>query len=183
MPGERSLYRKIQIVLDSLKRESVASVEEIVEAVYVRHEPGFAYYWRDSETDRILHDYSRRSIHATVVLCVHLRFAEAESGTVRITKLGIRATDDRRYPVLLGQQAKSLLEESGIDLESILAAIRQVIGGDQPKPPAATEIWGQLDNESANIDFEDFRRLLGLLGQCQLIIMTQRRIFLPYAAD
>lgn len=179
MPGERTLYRKIQVILDYVKEGKHEDQEALLEYIYSRSPTNFIYYWRDKTTDRVEHDYSKRSITSVIQLCGDLQLISKKD--LSLTKTGIAASDPRRFPTIIGRQTTHLLEKKNIPLISIRQAINETLGGGDPKPPTAVEIWARLDGAADNVDFQQFRQLINLLGQSNVLLMSQKRIYLPRA--
>lgn len=175
MPGERSLYRKIHVTLEYAKERKHKSVDSLGEFIYRRSPTNFLYYWRDRETDDIKHDYSRGSINDTIMLCIDLGLMSRDGG---LTQLGVTAVDPRRFPTVVGNRVSRLLAENGVDLDTIKVAIVTILRGPVPNPPTAEEIWAQIE-EPEEFDFLTFKRLMNLLGECHVLLRTQKRIYLP----
>jgi hypothetical protein len=181
MAGERTLYRKVQVLLDYAKevkhRDRASLMKHIVD-----HRPtNFVYYWRDRVTDEIRSGYSTTAIDHTIHICEELKLLGGEGLT--LTRRGVGAADPRRFPTIVGKSACEFLEVKGFRLEAILDAIKKIIRSSEPKPPTANEIWAQLGEPQESIDHQEFRQMVSLLGQCQILSVTQNRIFLPWPAQ
>src|SRR5688572_8611360 len=120
MPGERSLYRKIQVTLEYAEEGKHKSVETLEDHIYRRSPTNFVYYWRD-DTDTIRHEYSRNSIQETIKTCVALGIIKASDGG--LTTLGVSASDPRRFPTIVGNRVSKLLSEKGVGVDVIKKAI------------------------------------------------------------
>lgn len=175
MPGERSLYRKIQVTLEYAQHSKHNSPEALAVHVYERSPTNFAYYWR-GEDDKIRHDYSKSSISSTVALCVDLGLISGQTG--RLTQIGVSAIDPRRFPQILGNRVAKFLGKQGFDLSSIADAITKLLHSNEPSPPSSGAIWLEF-GEQNTMSQAEFKRLLNLLGECKLIWMSQKRIYLP----
>lgn len=179
MPGERSLYRRIQVVLEYANEREHQSLEDFLDYLYRRSPTNFVYYWRDKETDTIRHDYSRNSMKSTVDLCIDLGLILRRNANP--TPIGKNAADPRRFPIIMGKQVAKLMSHYEIGIESIIDAIKVIARDSSPKPTTADEIWDKVNSEA--IDFVTFKRLMNLLGSCRVISMSQKRIYLPFYAD
>jgi len=176
MPGERSLYRKIQVTIEYAEEGQPKNVETLVEYMYRRSPTNFAYYWRD-KNDAIKHDYSKNSINDIITLCIELGLITKNG---QLTNIGISATDPRRFPIILGKRTARLLGEKGISIEKIVTAINRTLSSAVPRPSTVDEIWSHV-GETDKIDFLTFKRLMNLLGECRVLFMTQKRIYLPFS--
>ncbi|HST52242.1 MAG TPA: hypothetical protein VLJ61_09565 [Pyrinomonadaceae bacterium] len=174
MPGERTLYRKIQVTLEYANEGKHTSVEALEEYMYQRSPTNFVYYWRD-EKDKVRQDYSRNSIRDTVQLCVELGLVNDGE----LTQLGLNAVDPRRFPIIVGKQVTKFLTRKDMGIDSVQEAIGKIIKLSTPKPPTADEIWSHLKRNGSEIDLQTFKRLINLLGECKVLWMSQKRIYLP----
>jgi hypothetical protein len=186
MPGERTLYRRIQVVLEYAKEGRHPSTATFVDYIAKRQPTNFIYYWRDKQTDRIRHDYSRKSILVAIEIATNLGllWKKPDYGTadqVGLTKAGTSACDPLRFPAILGRQVLKYLSACGITLELVTRIIDRLLRSDPPNPPTSEAIWRALREQavSLTIDDETFRRLLNLLGECKVVVAFQKRIFLP----
>ena len=178
MYGEKSLYRKVQVVLEYAKEGKHTNKDSLLAFVERSKPTNFLTSWRNRETDIIEHRYSVNSIERAIRICVDLKLLEDE--TMALTSHGRSATDPRRFPTIVGNSAKEYLEASGISFASILNSINATLHSDKPHPPTSEEIWEHLGQPEGIINREDFQRLLTLLGQCQILSISQKRIFLPW---
>jgi len=183
MAGERTLYRKLQVILDYAKEGKHSDIGTLV-AYVLKHKPtNFIYYYRDRSTDEVKRGYSESSVERTIEVLTDLMLLSP--GDLSLTKRGVAATDPGRFPGIVGKGVTRFLEGRGIPLESILETIKVILRAESPRPPTATEIWEKLglpeDSEESedSIDAKAFRQMMSLLGQCEVIYMTQRRIYLP----
>jgi hypothetical protein len=177
MPGERTLYRKIQVVLGYAKDGRHEDKETLVKYI-TNHKPtNFIYYYRDGNSEEVAHGYSQKSIEDSIDVCYDLKLFSGH--TVDLTKTGISACDSRRFPSVVGRRTVEFLESRKIPLSAIDNAIKKILLSNNPEPPTARAIWSQLYESVDNVDFQLFARLLNLLGQSQQLLMTQRRIYLP----
>src|SRR5262245_19548036 len=114
MAGERSIYRKLQVVLEYAKCGKYDSLPQLAKQVERRAPTNFAYYYRDRKTDKVLKETSARSIDAAVSLAVELGLLSPETGLP--SKTGGAATDPRRFPQILASRTEALLEKKGAPL-------------------------------------------------------------------
>lgn len=177
MPGERTLYRKIQIILDYAKDRRHKDKRTLIDYIVGRKPTNFIYYYRDRTTDEIIYGYSEKSIERTMEICRDLKLLSGEG--LFLTKTGVTASDPRRFMTIIGRKTSELLESKGISLNSILRAIRRIIRSSNPEPPTVRTIWHELNEPEESIDFLTFAQLLNLLGQSGYLVMSQKRIYFP----
>ncbi len=177
MPGERTLYRKIQVVLDYAKDGRHNDKDTLVKYIIRRQPTNFIYYYRDIKTDTIVHGYSEGSIERTIEICHELKLVSGDK--IALTRTGVSASDPTRFSAIIGKKAIELLENKGISLYVICSAIKNILSSENPAPPTAKAIWDQIDTSQDVIDFQTFAQMLNLLGESSHLLMTQRRIYLP----
>lgn len=177
MPGERTLYRKIQVVLNYAKEGKHTDKTTLIDYIIGRKPTNFIYYYRDKSTDEIIYGYSEKSLERTIQICHDLKLLSGEA--LALTRTGVSASDPRRFMTIIGRRTSEFLESKGISLNSIGRAIKKILQASNPQPPTAEAIWKQLEEEQEILEFSTFARFLNLLGQSQRLLMTQRRIYLP----
>lgn len=177
MIGERTVYRKIQVILDYAKDGRHNDKDSLVSYIVNQKPTNFIYYYRNVTTDEIEHGYSVKSIVHTIQLCIDLKLLSAKALT--LTKIGVSASDPRRFPSIVGKKTSEFLEDNGVPLSSITNAIRKILRSSNPNPPTGKEIWDRLQLPDEGIKYRLFRQLICLLGQCKVLMMSQKRIYLP----
>jgi len=177
MPGERTLYRKIQVVLDYTKDGRHNDKDTLMKYIIGRQPTNFIYYYRDKTTKDIVHDYSERSIEHTIEICRELKLISGDE--LVLTRVGVSASDPSRFSAIIGKRASELLESKGIPVSTISRAIKSILLSNSPAPPTAEAIWNQLDRPEKVTTFQTFAQLLNLLGESRHLLMTQKRIYLP----
>lgn len=181
MYGEKTLYRKVQVILEYAQEGKHTDKKSLSEYVESNKPTNFLSSWRNKETDIIEHRYSTNSIERAMKICMDLKLLQGEA--MVLTPRGRSAIDPRRFPTIVGSSAREFLEASGISFNSILNSISAILHSDKPHPPTSEEIWEHLGQPEGTIDREEFQWLLTLLGQCQILSMSQKRIFLPWSGD
>jgi hypothetical protein len=173
-PGERSLFRKMQVVLERVRPGRCASEEEIVEAILEDSPSCFRYERTDSSTGRRRRLPSRESIRRAVQMCGEL--ALVDLGTGRLTRTGMTAASRGRFAAVVGQQVVARLAELEIPVQHIERAITKLLGARSPVLSTAPDIFLAL---GAPIPEHQFRTYLTLLGQCGVLRASQRKAYLP----
>lgn len=180
MYGERGIYRKMQVILEYAKEDKHTDERSLGEYIEKRKPTNFFTSWRNKKTDTIEHRYSRNSIERAIKICKDLKLLEGEA--MVLSSRGRSAIDPRHFQTIVGSSTREYLETSGISLNSILDSISTILHSKKPCAPTSEEIWDTLGESKEKISLEEFRRLLTLLGQCQIVSMSQRRIFLPWSS-
>lgn len=181
MFGEKTLYRKIQVILDYAKEDKHSNKDSLIEYILGNRPTNFLYSWRDRNTDKIEHLYSRSSIENAIQVCIYLKLLHSE--TAVLTPRGRSATDPRRFHTIIGSSAKEYLEAAGLSMDILLNAIDKILHSAKPYPPTSDEIWESLVESEVKIRKEEFHWFITLLGQCQILSMSQKRIFLPWSGQ
>jgi hypothetical protein len=180
MYGEKSIYQKMQVILEYAKEDKHTDERSLGEYIEKRKPTNFLTSWRNKKTDTIEHRYSRNSIERAMKICKDLKLLEGEA--MVLSSRGRSAIDPRRFQTIVGSSTREYLETSGISLNSILNSISTILHSKKPCAPTSEEIWENLGESKEKISLEEFRRLMTLLGQCQIVSMSQRRIFLPWSS-
>ena len=175
MPGERTAYRKLQVLLDYAKTGKHGNTKQLAEHVGRRAPTNFAYYYRDRETDEVVKETSIRSIDATISLAAELGLLSPETGS--LSKIGVAATDPRRFPQIVANRTSALLKKRGIPRDSIKNAIRDLLHSNPPQLPTVDAVWSCFPG--AELDLTKFARLLRILADAGTIGASQKRIYLP----
>ena len=179
MTGERTLYRKVQVVLDYAKEGKHRDRATLIEYIVSRQPTNFVFYWRHRASDEVRHGYSEASIRRAIQACLDLHLLHGTE--LALTKRGLSATDPRRFTTIIGSSVSQFLESAGIPVTSIVVAISKILRSSKPRPPTAREIWDQLGAPEEAIDPDEFLQMITLLGQSQVLLMTQKRIYLPWS--
>jgi hypothetical protein len=169
------------VILEYAKEGKHQDKKSLIEYIESNKPTNFLSSWRNRETDIIEHRYSTNSIERAIKICVDLKLLQGES--MVLTPHGRSATDPRRFPTIVGGSVRELLESLGIPFNLILNSIRSILHSDQPRPSTSEEIWNQLGRPAETINEEEFQSLLALLGQCHILSVTQKRMFLPWYED
>ena len=169
--NERTIHRKLQVILDTARRGKFESLVELRAALEA--EPPVSFMYRKSK-DRKLH-CSERSIARSIRVAVTLGLLDPDSA--KLTDAGIRATDPQKFDRVIGRQAVDFLERTGASFPKIASAInKRLLHADPPMPPTAINIWSALDEP---IPYPSFAMYLRLIGYCGILATSQRKIFLP----
>ncbi|MBU4319655.1 MAG: hypothetical protein KJ739_00990 [Nitrospinae bacterium] len=174
MIGERSIYRKVQVVLDSAKSGKTKSLQELEENIVSLSPINFSYTIMDKKRGKRVPHCSTDSVHKIVSLCIDLELVN-EKG--KLTDIGINLLDQDKFEKVLSKQVLIFLKNTGITLEKMSETIKaDMLQSDPVILPTSEAIWNALDQP---VPLERFSVLLTLLGQCNTITTSRRKLFLP----
>lgn len=172
MASEKSLYRKIQLVLEVAQSMRTSTLSELYEGIEAGELPNFLTYQYDEDTDDFSWRQSAKVIRRTVRLCCRLELLRADG---RLTPVGRQALRKTRYDKILGQQARMVLERGEVVLSDLNGIILDSLQSDPPVMPTATRLWEVIEPD---IGKADFSRLLTLLSNCGSAKSSQKKIYL-----
>ncbi len=175
MPSERSLYRKIQEVLETSKAVHVESIEDLRDKLLKRRDKMFKTLQYNPEKDLMSLLPSSRVIKSTVRMCYLLGLI---SQTGELTEVGRQALQRKRYDKIIENQARKFLIEQNMDLDQMNQVITESL---QAKPvvlPTSTVLWQATGGK---ISKGLFTKLLTLMCHVGGADSSQRKIFLHIA--
>jgi hypothetical protein len=174
MASERSLYRKIQIVLDVTKSVSATNISELREHISSQELPTFISEQYDEEQDRFVPRVSKRVVRKTLGTCRLLGLIGDDG---RLTPLGREASRRSRFDRVISEQVRELLSSRGVSFKSLNELIRKHLHTSPPQLPTADDLWKSINADVSN---GIFTRMLTLLVHCGIAESAQRRIYLHF---
>lgn len=175
MPSERSIFRKVQVILEYCQPNKHKSIDELVDLIERKAPASFVYYRSDAESDEIKTFASYNSIKHAVSLSIELGLIHQASG--QLTKLGVSATDPRRFSRIIGNQTLELLKHKELPLEKIESTIvEKLLQNKPPLSPTVKKIWEELSPE---VKLKDFASYLNILGLTEILTVEQKKIYFP----
>jgi hypothetical protein len=174
MASERSLYRKIQIVLDVTKSLSASNLEELRNKISSQELPAFVSEQYDEEEDRFVPRVSARIIRKTLGACRLLGLI-GEDG--KLTPLGREASRRSRFDPVISQQIRAFLNGRNVSFKALNDLIRKHLQANPPLLPTSDELWAAINTE---VPRGTFTRMLTLLAHCGGAESAQRRIYLHF---
>ncbi len=174
MPSERSLYRKIQIVLDVTKAVAVSNLMELRQQVAAQELPSFMSEHYDEEQDRFVIGSSQRIVRKTLGTCRLLGLIGDDG---KLTTLGREASRRSRFDTVVAGQARSYLGTHGVNFDSLNKAIRRRLQAAPPVLPTSEELWRE---SHADVGRGTFARMLTLLSHCGAAESYQKRIYIHF---
>lgn len=172
MGSSRSLYRKIQEVLDFAKAISVTSAAELRTEIEATAPQIFKTNQYDNDVDAFIPRISPRVIRHTVNMCELLGLIGVD-GT--LTDLGRQALRKNRFDKILSMQVQSQLKTKGVTLANINRVISSSLQSKPPIMPTCARIW---ESCGGTMPYGLFWRLLTLLSHCGTAESSQRKIYL-----
>jgi hypothetical protein len=174
----RSLYRKIQIVLAEVRKGRNRSGDDLTDQILGRGHLDFTRYQTTQEHATELVPCSRESILRVIETCEKLKLVD--SVTFKLTPLGLRAADPRLFDEVLRRSVPAVLNQLGIPMSEIRLTIRDMLAKSNPHSlPTAEAIYERLVSDGNVRSREEFKSYLSLLGACNGIAFSRKKIYLP----
>jgi hypothetical protein len=177
MPTERSLYRKIQEILDTAKAEHVESLEDLRGKLDKRQDQMFKTYQYDPEKDAMRLLPSPRVIRNAVRICCLIGMISNEG---HLTDAGRQALQRKRFASVIASQVRQFLRQHGLDLAQMNRAISDGLEARPMILPTSIALW---EATGSKLPKGIFTRLLTLLGHAGGAESVQRKIYLHIATE
>lgn len=181
---DRSLYRKIQVVIEEAGKRKLSSPKELINSL-VNKKGGnvcFTYYKvKPGEHKATPVQCDQKVFLRTVNFAIFLGLIDKGSG--HLTKVGIKALDREQFSRVLKQRIKSVLSANGLPFEKLLEVIQEIFqDAKSGKIPSCEYIYARLHelyDEEFTIERKTFHVLLTLLSYTDGIAFCQKKIYLP----
>jgi hypothetical protein len=172
MPSSRSIYRKVQLVLQYAKAADCTSISDLENSI--RAENPLAFHTRrfDRKKDFFVTIISEKSIHSAVKFCRELKLIK-ENGS--LTAEGRQATRQSKFEEVVSNQILSHFRNVEINIDNLNANIIANLQLKTPVLPTCKELWSLI---TAKIDYAKFSTMLNLLAQCGFAESSQRKVYL-----
>lgn len=171
----RSLYRKIHLVLLEARRGKANSPKELSVQIRKRGHRDFTRPQLQPGHGVKSVPCSEESILRVVKLCVAIGLIDRLSAN--LTKAGTRAIDQARFDDVLRHQLTTALSDLGVPLYKIKGLASQALSeGKLESMPTWNSLLSRL---SDSVDGRKFRTYLSLLGACEGISYSLKKIYLP----
>lgn len=177
MPSERSLYRKIQIVLDVAKGVAASDLAQLRSEVSAQELPTFMSEHYDDDEDRFVLRVSERIVRKTLGVC---RLLGLIGDDARLTAMGREASRRSRFDAVMSRQVRSFLNERHVSFKALNAIIRKRLQTTPPILPTSDELWRESHSD---VPQGTFNRMLTLLAHCGAAESYQRRIYVHFDAE
>lgn len=168
---ERSTLAKIQTIVGCARANGskIASIDHLSELVSDLRSPSFMYFRAHRRKGSELVPCSVSLVRERVRLCCRLGILTADSG--QLTRLGQTAVKPSGLKNVISAQATSYLAEHGCRLDQI-----RLHGPHASELPTAKTLYAHL---SPTLSPTEFRRILGLLVEVDVLEAIQSRVYLP----
>jgi hypothetical protein len=172
MPSVRSIYRKVQIVLDTAKSVKYDDIRGLVNGIYEFNMPSFVTRKYDRETDTMKYGPSIRVIRRTIRLCQTLGLIDSEG---HLTSDGRKAIRKSQFDNIVRTGIQAILAEAGYDVDKMNKVITDMLHSTPVSLPTARALWNA---SKCHIALAKFSLLLTLLTQCGGASASQCKIYL-----
>jgi hypothetical protein len=176
-PPQRSLYRKLHIVLTEADRGEANSLAALTENLQARGYPDFTRYAPSGDGTSTVVPCSVDATRRAVELAVALGLIQRETG--RATRRGSQGIDLERFDRVLAEGVEHALTEAGTPLTDIRRVAAQLL---EKHAPGSLPTWENIADamkitEARELD--RFRTCLSLLEACGRLEATRRKIYTP----
>lgn len=172
MPSERSLFRKVQTVVEVARTVKVSDLEELCREIKGLGPTMFNTSRYVAERDAFVTDISMEAIKRAVTFC---RFLDLLSEEGTLTVRGRDAARKSRFSAVLGEQARLKLSAAGVKPGAVNSVIRSKLHGDPPVLPTSDVLWEELQPTMSR---ETFSKMLTLLIHCECGQSSQKKVYL-----
>ncbi len=172
MIGDRSLYKKMQIVLDSSMSRNPDSIAEL--EAHIQGQELVTFYSRQYNEAKDIFEskFSRRTLQGVIRLCIKLGLI-LENG--RLTRNGRQALSPERFNKLVAAAVFSELLNSGMSIKRINLAIHKSLSSNPVVLPSVSYLW---ERSESTLSYAAFSRYLSLLGYCGFAQSSQSKLIL-----
>lgn len=172
MPSERSVYSKIQVVLDVAKSVKLETMTQLIEAVRGLKADNFLTRHYDTDEDSYVIGISERSIQRTIDLCRKLTLIGDDG---RLTEAGRQASRKTQFDNAVASQIRAYFDREHISLSDVNRFIMKNLHANPPVLSTTREIWNEKGKDT---HYSTFARMLSLLAQCGGANTSQKKIYL-----
>jgi hypothetical protein len=175
VPSERSLFRKVQTVVEVAKTVKVSTLEELCREIKGLGPTMFNTSRYVAERDAFVTDISLEAIKRAVAFCRFLDLLSEEGG---LTVHGRDAARKSRFGAVLGEQARLMLGRAGVKLGALNSVIRGKLHADPPVLPTSDVLWDELQPTMSR---GTFSKMLTLLIHCECGRSSQKKVYLGFS--
>ncbi len=174
----RSLYRKIQSVLDEARRGRSGSREGLINSIESRGYVDFTRYRVKPDRTVDVVPCSKEAIARAVDVCVSLSLLDGLTG--KLTREGMKASDPSEFDIAMRHALTSGFSVLGAPLSDIRKTITDLLTKyDNATLPTWEAIYDRLAISTGAAHREKFRTYLTLLSLCHGISFSRKKIYLP----
>jgi hypothetical protein len=175
----RSLYRKIQRVLEEARKEKAESKEDLVELISKRGHLDFTYLKSSPGGGAKPAACKLESIRHIIEMCALFGLMDQEE--FRLTPRGLRALESpTQFDRELRHALLKRLEQIGAPMALIHDTITRLLLDRRGNIlPTWDAIYGQLNLSPEKCAKHEFHQYLSLLSACKGISSSRKKIYLP----
>jgi hypothetical protein len=172
MASEKSLHRKIQLVLEQAGSSGPSNLKDLIKTIEGKQLPSFNTLQYDNKTDEFHWRVSVKVIDRAVRLCAWLGLIGEDGHLTEDGRLALRKT---QFNAVLAEKIRGALDHKGVPMAKLNDAIKQGFKSDPPVLPTAKALWAALSPEIRAADFSQF---LTLLSYCGAAECSQAKVYL-----
>lgn len=172
MPSEKSLYRKLQLVLEQAAGSDTTKLNDLATQIESKRLPNFNTFQYDKKKDSFFWCQSPKVIRRTVRLCARLGLVD-DSG--QLTKDGRIALRKTQFNSVIAEKVREVLARDGVVVRQLNTLIKEGLNADPPQLPTAKALWSKANLE---ISVGEFSRFLSLLSNCGAAHSSQAKVYL-----
>jgi hypothetical protein len=177
VPSDRSLYRKMEVVLDIAKAVSVVSVDELRAEIHGRKPSLFLSRHYNRTKDQFVEGISEQVIRRSLNTCRLLGLLGEDGG---LTPDGREALRKTRYAAVVARLTRQFLRDRDINFNKLNEVIRKHLQASPPLLPTSEELWQAT---GMKLSRGMFTRMLTLLAHSGAAQSAQKRIYLRFEIE
>jgi hypothetical protein len=174
MPGSKSLYHKIQEVLEQARRSTPIDLRDLERIIEESGADAFYTRQYDKKRDRHVDLPSTKVIRKTVRICRNLDLL-TEEGV--LTQFGRDALRKLKFNTVLSQRVRHYLLTAGVDVDALNKHVDGLLRNRPPVLPTSTALW---EISKCSLPLAMFSRLLTLLSHADAASSTQQKVYLHF---
>lgn len=172
MAGEKSLYRKLQLVLEQAAASDTNKLGDLAAQIESKRLPNFNTFQYDEKKDSFFWRQSPKVIRRTVRLSARLGLVDANGLLTKDGRLALRKT---QFNNVIADKVRDALAKDGIAVGKLNDIIKESLNADPPLLPTAKALWATL---KAEVGAGEFSRFLTLLSHCGAAQSSQAKVYL-----
>jgi hypothetical protein len=177
--SERSLYRKIQSVVEEAGRGGFTDFESLISKIIKNPPLQFTRYEKIKESETRVVPCKEDSVRRVVYFTAELGLIDGSTG--KLAKAGTQAMKRDYFDRVMRQQIANTLKNRGISQTVLFDTIKSMLAdGKAHNMPSWDAIYNRLSSDNNKLSRKDFHVFLTLLSYSGAIAYIQKRIFLPH---
>lgn len=176
MPSEKSLYHKVQLILQHAASSEAANLDQLSSEIQARRLPNFNTLQYDEKRDTFLWRQSARVVKRTVGFCRRLDLIDDNAHLTRDGRQALRKT---LFDTVLSRKIRDILDRA-VGIDKVNQVIQECLHRNPPELPTANRLRSALAPDMVGAEFA---RLLTLLSHCGAAESSQAKLYLRIAPD